>query len=158
MGINIVYEVICGEIDMVKVNADEAIVPNGHFTWREYITLGLWNKLAEPTEVQKANAEFLFAELEKLRIALGKPLTISSGARTWEYTRFLRQQGIPAALRSAHMDWQAVDLKAPEGMSNQSFWQWCHQRWPGRMEHFSATPTWVHLDTRNWGQHIRFHP
>ncbi|NBW08384.1 MAG: hypothetical protein EBR82_10185 [Caulobacteraceae bacterium] len=139
-------------------NFDTPIVKGGSFNWREYCLLKGFNKLAQPDVKQHANAIFLFIELQKLRNALGKPLTITSGARTMEYTLWLRKQGIPAALKSAHLDWQAVDLAPPVGMTQKQFWDFCRKHWPGRLENWQATPTWVHLDTRNWGLRQTFNP
>lgn len=133
------------------------IIPGGSFLWAEYALLREWNTLAIPTDIQKANAIKLFTELQPLRKLLNKPLIIKSGARTNEYTAYLRKKGIPAAAKSAHVDWQGVDIVCPS-MRVIDLWNFFDLHWKGRMEHFSATPTWVHLDTRQWGQKIRFHP
>lgn len=133
------------------------IVIGGSFSWAEYALLQQWNAYAIPTPTQYRAAVELFKHLQPLRKELGKPLIITSGARTPQYTQFLRSQKIPAALQSAHMDWAGVDLTCP-GMSNGVLWRWLSARWLGRMEVLSATPTWCHLDTRNWGQKLRFKP
>lgn len=135
------------------------IVTDGNFTWAEYLRLQMWNAFAIPTPEQIKNAEFLFTHLQELiRTPLGKGLTVSSGIRTAEYTAYLRSRGIPAATRSAHNEGKAVDLKPPASMTNAQFWAYCDKRWPGRMENLHATPSWVHLDTRNWGSKQRFNP
>lgn len=140
-------------------NYNTNIIPAGSFTWREYAVLKGFHELAIPTPSQYQNAMFLFTQLQKLiRTPLGKPIDIASGARTAEYTRWLQKCGIPAANKSAHNDWQAVDLHVPKGMSLTEFWTFCDSRWPGRMEQWQFTPTWVHLDIRNWGERIRFKP
>lgn len=135
----------------------QPIIPGGSFLWIEYALLQQWNALAIPTQTQYQNALFLFQQLQPLRQQLGRPLTITSGARTPQYTQYLRSTGVPAALASAHLDWQGVDLQCPS-LSNADLWRFLDGRWPGRMENLSATPTWVHLDTRNWGQRLRFNP
>lgn len=133
------------------------IVPGGSFTWEEYAWLREFKAYGQPTAAQRNNAVFLFTELEPLRKELGKPLIITSGARTAEYTAHLRRKGIPAAPRSAHNEWKAVDLICP-GMKTPELWKWFDKRWKGRMEALEATPTWVHLDTRDYGKRIRFKP
>jgi hypothetical protein len=144
---------------VIDIDYKALIVPDGCFTWGAYAWLPGLKTMAVPTETQKGNAMTLFFHLKNLiRVPLGKPLTISSGARTAEYTLYLRRKGIPAATKSAHNEWAAVDLHPPEGMSNAEFWHWCDERWPGRMENLAHTPTWVHLDTREWGKKVRFNP
>lgn len=141
------------------VDYKSPIVVDGHFTWGEYALLRQWGRYATPTAVHEQNAIFLFNHLEKLiRLPLNKPITISSGARTLEYTAYLRKEGIPAALRSAHITWEGVDILPPPGMTNAEFWHYCDERWPGRMEKLEFTPTWVHLDSRSWGSRLRFKP
>lgn len=134
-----------------------AVVPGGSFTWGEYARLKDWNVLLIPNEAQRVNAVFLFEKLQAFRRELGRALIITSGARNSHYTQWLRKRGIPAALQSAHLDWQAVDLQCPE-LSNKTLWHFFDKHWPGRMEYLSATPSWVHLDTRNWGNYERFSP
>ena len=144
---------------MLLLPYNEEIVQGCHFDWWEYARLQEWNALAIPTDKERASAITLFTHIrDYIRVPLNKALTISSGCRTKEYTQYLRRKGIPAALASAHNEWKAVDLLPPAGMSNAQFWHWCSARWPGRMENLSATPGWVHLDTREWGSRRRFNP
>lgn len=141
------------------IDYDDFIVPNGFFKWREYALLREWGKLATPTDAQRNNAILLFRYVRDLiRVPLGEPLTLSSGARTAEYVAYLRSKGIPAALHGAHNDWAAGDFLPPASMTNAQFWHWCDKRWPGRMEKLESTPKWVHLDTRQWGERVRFNP
>lgn len=143
----------------MDINLDSPIVPNGHFTWREYLTLRMWNTTATIKKEEIENAIFLFENIETLiRRPLGKPLIISSGYRSFAYMKYLRSIGIPAALMSAHNSARAVDLEAPHGMTNEAFWKFCDARWLGRMENLKHTPGWVHLDTLQWGKKIRFNP
>lgn len=139
------------------LNYRDPIVPGGAFTWAEYARLKSFRRYATPSPQQHDNAIFLFEALEPLRQELGLPLIITSGARTTEYTNYLRQKGIPAARYSAHNDWQAVDLSCPK-LSTRELWHFFDKHWLGRMELLLYTPTWVHLDTRQWGQRIRFKP
>lgn len=141
---------------MIK-NYNEPIIPNGSFLWSEYAYLRLLKKFAIPTQQQLENARFLFSQLQSLRLELGLPLIITSGARTTEYTNLLRSRGIPAARFSAHNSWQGVDLVCPK-LSVRELYRFFDKRWLGRMELLEFTPTWVHLDTREWGRGIRFRP
>lgn len=133
------------------------IIPGGSFTWGEYAKLPNWGHFLHPTEAQKKNAIFLFEQLQPLRKLLNKPLIITSGARDGIYTMDLRRRGYQAGLQSAHIDWRAVDLQCPS-MKTIDLWKFFHDHWLGRMENYSATPGWVHLDTREWGQKKRFNP
>lgn len=144
---------------MQHIDYNKPIVDGGAFKWHEYLILREWGTLAIPTAAQIAAAKVLFGHVQTLiRGPLGKPLNITSGIRTSQYTNWLRKHGIPAAMKSAHNDGMAVDLSPPAGMTNAQFWAFCDKHWPGRMENLSATPTWVHLDTRNWGSRQRFNP
>ncbi len=137
----------------------DPIISGGHFTWGEYLTLRMWRRMAIPKGSHVANIQFLFEKLEKLiRLPLNKPLIISSGYRTSQYAAYLRSIRIPAAMQSAHNSGEAVDLEPPYGMSVKELWQFCDSRWPGRIELLKYTPGWVHLDTRQWGERIRFRP
>lgn len=144
---------------LVYPDYSQAIVNGGNFTWGEYALLRMWNTLAIPNKQERDHAIFLFTHIQKLiRTPINKPMDIVSGARTVTYAKYLRSIGIPAALKGAHNSWEGVDLEAPSGMSNAEFWRYCDKVWPGRMELLAYTPTWVHLDTRNWGRRERFKP
>ena len=136
---------------------NQPIIEAGSFTWAEFTYLKGFKSFATPSEQEYQNALFLFSQLEPLRKQLGFPLIISSGVRTASYTRYLRKRGIPAALNSAHNTWQAIDLICPK-LSTPKLWSFFDQYWSGRMELLQYTPTWVHIDTRNWGRHQRFVP
>lgn len=136
---------------------NEPIIPGGSFTWGEYLLLRDWKQLVVPSDAQLKNIIFLFKEIQKLRVELGKPLIITSGIRSLAYTKYLRSIGTPAAVGSAHIDGSAVDIWCP-GMTTKALWEFCRKRWPGRMESLAYTKTWVHLDTRQWGKRITFNP
>lgn len=129
----------------------------GNFTWGEYALLPRFSQYAVPTEQERKNAIFLFQEVQKIRELIGHPIIITGGCRTSAYTKHLRANGIPAAQFSAHNEWRAVDISCPN-MTNKELWDFCNKHWAGRMELLRYTPTWVHLDTRNWGSHQRFVP
>ncbi len=122
--------------------------------------------MAPLTAEERDRVVFLFTQIEKLiRIPIDRPLIIQSGARTQKYTTYLREERkIPAALRSEHLFKRAVDIATPRGMTHKQFYQFCHERWPGRMEleRYTRGATeklgWVHLDTLNWGKWERFVP
>ena len=133
------------------------ITPGGNFLWAEYALLHDWNTLLIPADAEQDNAKLLFSYLQPLRQQLGKPMVISSGARSQEYTAYLRRRGIPAAPKSAHNEWKAVDLYVPN-MRLVDLWEFFNKRWAGRMENLHFTPSWIHLDTRNWGHWERFNP
>jgi uncharacterized protein YcbK (DUF882 family) len=136
-------------------NYHQPIVLGGSFTWAEFTLMKGFKTYAGPNEEQYNRALFLFQQLQPLRDLLGLPLIITSGVRTPEYTAHLRRKGISAAIKSAHLDWCAVDLVCPS-RSSKWLWDFFDVHWLGRMEHWRDTPTWVHLDTRNWGRRQRF--
>jgi len=142
---------------MIIKDYNQPIVSNGSFTWAEFTYLKGFKLFTNPSEQEYQNALFLFSQLELLRKQLGYPLIISSGVRTADYTQYLRKKGIPAAINSTHNTWQAVDLICPK-LSTKKLWDFFDSRWSGRMELLHYTPTWVHIDTRNWGSHQRFAP
>lgn len=145
---------------MKYLDYNAPIVPGGNFTWGEYCQLRSWGgALLVPTKKEQDKAIFLFTQVQKLiRTPLGKSLDIASGARSVQYARYLRSINIPAAMQGAHNTWDAVDLEPPLGMSNAEFWKFCDKHWPGRIELLKYTPSWVHLDTWNWGKRQRFAP
>ena len=135
------------------------ITKEGHFKWSEYLWQQGFKQYGQPTPEQQANIILLFTRIEEyIREPFGQSLTISSGFRSDAYTANLRARGIPAALHSAHNTGEAVDLHIPRNKTPRQFWDWCSARWPGRMELSSFTPTWCHLDIRQWSQKVRFAP
>lgn len=147
----------------MAIDYASSIIPHGHFLWKEYAYLHEFNQYAVPTDQEKQNAIFLFTQIEPIRRELGKETEIRSGCRTPRYTQYLRslyyqgKMSSLAALNSAHNEWKAVDIFVGD-MKVADLWHFCDQRWAGRMELLAYTPTWVHLDTRNWGKHERFKP
>jgi len=89
------------------------------------------------------------AALNRIRTAWGKPLSVTSGARCQAYTRKLREDGIPAALKSAHLEGLAADLFA--GAETRKFQQWLEERLEGLgvwMEDVRFTSSWAHVQLR----------
>lgn len=142
---------------MAIIDYSAPIVPGGKFKWGEYAWLPKMQIYAKPNEQQRKNAIQLFTYLQPFREELDEELIITSGARTLEYVQILRARGIPAALKGAHNTWEGVDLTC-RAMSTPRLWRWFDERWPGRMELLKYTPSWVHLDTRQWGERVRFAP
>lgn len=142
---------MAGGWGMIYLDYGLPVVDGCNFLWGEYAYLPRWDTFAIPSEQERKNAQTLFGHLQRLiRDPLKKPIRITSGARPAAYNKLISK-----ATKSAHISWEAVDLAAPAGMSNAEFWHFCDARWPGRMEQLAFTPTWVHLDTREWGKRLR---
>lgn len=89
------------------------------------------------------------------RFGMSKPLEILSGYRTPESNQRLREQGIPAARKSLHLEGKAADIRIPQfheevlGELIQSF----RQGGVGFYFRPSASGGWIHTDTglqRTW--------
>jgi hypothetical protein len=99
----------------------------------------------ETTDEIQANLADLLIKINKIRLAYGKPMTVTSGLRsTADQTRIN-----PSAPKSKHLSGQAIDIYDPSGeikvwiKDNEKFIEeigfW--------FEDFSSTPTWVHFQT-----------
>jgi uncharacterized protein YcbK (DUF882 family) len=89
------------------------------------------------------------------RYGMTAPLEILSGYRTAESNRRLREQGVPAARKSLHMDGKAADIRVPQfdasvlGGLVRSF----RQGGVGFYYRSDARGGWIHADTglqRTW--------
>ena len=100
----------------------------------------------------RGNLIFLAKNLDVIREALKKPIIITSGYRSPEHNR-----KVGGAKFSAHLEGKAADITTPH-LTNEELWYFCKRFWRGRIESLEATPTWVHLDTRQWGKKIIFKP
>lgn len=81
-------------------------------------------------------------------------LICMSGARCMTHTLALREKGIPAALKSAHLDGLGIDLRPVDEAMLPEFQAFCEKNvpiWAVRMEDKRATTQWVHLDLRGVG-------
>lgn len=81
-------------------------------------------------------------------------LNCNSGARCMDHTLALRKMGIPAALKSAHLEGLALDLCPVDDALLAEFQEFCERNiyvWLCRMEDRRATEDWVHLDLRGIG-------
>lgn len=77
-----------------------------------------------------------------------------SGARCEQHSENLRKRGIPAAVKSAHLEGLAVDLKPADESLLKEFQIFCEKKiifWRCRMEDPRYTRSWVHLDLRGVG-------
>lgn len=104
----------------------------------------------------------IVAVADQLREMWGGPLFVSSGARCYEHTIALRARGIPAALRSAHREGLALDLRPekPEQIIDfQRFVESKLDQLDIYMEDRRFTRQWAHIQTRptKSGNRI-FHP
>lgn len=93
----------------------------------------------------------MMAALDRIRTAWGHPLVVTSGARCEAYTRKLREDGIPAALKSAHIEGLAVDIAPLNKESMFKFKEWLMPRLEGLgiwLEDPKFTPSWCHVQIR----------
>lgn len=88
--------------------------PSPHLSWSE---LACKNGVPYPAEWRTTRAAVLAAEFERIRAAVGKPITILSAYRTPAYNA--RISG--AAKNSQHVQGRALDLKPPAGMTLSQF-------------------------------------
>lgn len=112
------------------------------------ISLDELNSHKYPTNpVIDANLAILLERLNKVRLAWGKPMTVSSGLRSQAQQDALIAAGKSKASKSKHLVGQAADISDPNGdlkkwildnvslMERIGFW----------FEDFDSTPTWVHF-------------
>ncbi len=88
--------------------------PTPHLSWAE---LACKNGVAYPQEWRTTRAAVLAAEFERIRAAVGKPITILSAYRTPAYNA--RIPG--AAKNSQHVQGRALDLSTPAGLTRGQF-------------------------------------
>lgn len=107
-----------------------------------------------PAELE-GNLTTLLHRLNLFRALYGEPMSVSSGFRSMEdHLRIYAQKGITdprkIPMQSGHLSCQACDFTDVSGhmkqwiAANPSVLDTCNLY----MEHPSATPTWVHLDTK----------
>lgn len=109
------------------------------------------------------NLTILLKKVNQIRQAYGKPMTVTSGYRSLEdHLRIYRQKGITdkskIPMKSNHLSGRAVDFADANGelkkwvLANVSLLEsiglWC--------EDFSATPTWLHMQTNKPASGNRF--
>lgn len=92
----------------------------------------------------------ILAAADAIREGWGSPVDCSSGARCANYNMYLRMHGVPAALKSAHIDGIAMDLKPVNGKITE-FHNYVRSRLVElnlRMESPIDAPGWAHIDKR----------
>ena len=85
------------------------------------------------------------AVANKVRVAWGSPVVVTSGARCEAHNR-----AIGGAKRSAHLEGLALDLRPAKG-SIEAFQEFCvrhAEEWGVRVEDPGSTPMWTHIDLR----------
>ncbi len=111
-------------------------------------------KLEEQDKVVQENLTKLLEKANKLRTAYGKPLLVSSGLRSMkDHLRIYAEKGITdkskIPMKSKHLSGEALDFADPK----KELQTWIKDNvklmeeiglW---MEDFSATETWVHIQT-----------
>lgn len=94
-----------------------------------------------------SNLQVLLERLNVIRLAYGKPMTITSGLRSQAQQDALIKAGKSNAPKSKHLFGQAADIFDPRGELK----IWLMQNiklledvgiW---LEDFGSTPTWVHM-------------
>lgn len=98
---------------------------------------------------QNVNPKILLVA-DAIREEWGSGIRVTSGARCHNYTQYLRAHGIPAALRSAHIEGIALDLRPTNGKLRE-FQEFVKARLVSlniRMEDPEYTPQWCHIDLR----------
>jgi hypothetical protein len=117
------------------MTADDILTSDGRYRTRA----------AKASDTVRDAAEVLASRVTELLLVYGDRPYITSGYRTPAANRAAN-----GAAKSAHIEGRAVDLHDPDGKLG----QWCmknlylleqHGLW---MEDTSATPTWVHLQSR----------
>lgn len=97
------------------------------------------------TSVMEGNLLRLLDAVNKLRLAYGKPMIVSSGYRPPEHNA-----KVGGAPNSCHLTCEAVDFRDKDGelkkwcLANLKILEDCGLY----MEHQDATPTWLHVQTR----------
>lgn len=110
---------------------------------------------AEETKCKCGECEYdvkasILVIADTLRAEWGSGIRVTSGARCPNYTQYLRAHGIPAALRSAHIEGIALDCRPTNGKLRefQEFVIQRAERLGIRVEDPEFTPQWCHFDLR----------
>jgi uncharacterized protein YcbK (DUF882 family) len=118
------------------------------------------NKLEDQPQETQDNLKDLLEKMNKVRVAYGKPMTVSSGLRSIKHhLEIYAAKGITdkskIPMKSKHLYGLAVDIADADGklkewvkaniklMEEIGFW----------FESFDATTTWVHFQTQPFGSY-----
>lgn len=103
------------------------------------------------TDEQKKNLNILLEKVNKVRVAYGKPMTVTSGLRTMKHHLeiYAKKGQFPphVPMKSNHLFGRAVDFADGNGELK----KWVMNNLPLMeeiglwMEDFSATKTWLHV-------------
>lgn len=88
----------------------------------------------------------MLSKINEIRHDWGKPITIVSGRRCMKHTEALRKKGIPAALKSAHLEGLAVDVLRTDELLE--FITANLEKYNIWMENPEFTPSWIHIQIR----------
>jgi hypothetical protein len=128
-----------------SVYLDDAIVPNGAFTWAEALHDG---ERIPRTKSEVANILSLAQSLQAVRLKVGRPMLVTSWYRPDPYNA-----RVGGAKHSLHKDGRAVDLRV-EGMSGRDLARIIRPIWGGGLGIYGDRPRIIHLDIgalRSWG-------
>lgn len=118
--------------------------PSPHLTWKE---LCCRDGTPYPLEWRGERAPRLAREFEAIRVLCGhRPLAVASGFRSssWNFA-------IGGAENSQHVLGRALDIKPPQGMSIEEFWNIIYRyarTKDSKIRGIGRYPSWVHIDIR----------
>jgi len=139
--------------------------PSPHLSWKELACRDA-ARTPYPLAWRKTRAPRLARAFEAIREACGgKPITVTSGYRTWEWNRIM--PGGPGAKHTQHPEGTGADMDPPEHMHVLAF----HEiivilvtECPGLiggiglyMPRRRGRKGWVHMDVRETGRLARWH-
>jgi Peptidase M15 len=136
-------EAIKKDFDPTKIDWHETNCPISKFFTVGEVTKGDEDRIPERGSDQEKNILALAQELDKLRIAFGHPIGVSSWYRPPAVNR-----AVGGARYSQHISGRGVDIYPLSGMDIDDFQDWCDKRWFGALG-YGASKGFVHLDTRN---------
>jgi uncharacterized protein YcbK (DUF882 family) len=116
--------------------------PSKHVSWTE---LQCKDGTGYPDKYRLTRLPQLLSAFETIRAAFGdKPITILSAYRTPEYNK-----KIGGARFSQHIEGRALDLRPPNGISVDEFFEVIRKFAPElKIGGIGKYPTFVHIDTR----------
>lgn len=109
-------------------------------------------KLDDLPEGHQENLAILLDRINQVRVAYGKPMTVTSGYRSLsDHLRIYAEKGITdqskIPMKSKHLSGQAVDIYDPDGALKN--WAMLHMDLMEKVEFwfedFTVTTTWVHF-------------
>jgi hypothetical protein len=135
-------EAIKKDFDPTKIDWHETNCPISKFFTVGEVTKGDEDRIPERGSDEEKNILALAQELDKLRVAFGHPIGVSSWYRPPAVNR-----AVGGARYSQHINGRGVDIYPLSGMDIHDFQDWCDERWFGALG-YGASKGFVHLDTR----------